>query len=129
MSIFGHYLDFKNNLTNVPFKGTLINMIFIETSLFTNLIPEYFDDDDDYTELQLFLVKQPKAGAVIPGAGGLRKLRWSSGNKGKRGGLRIIYYFKISEDQIYLMTVFSKNEAADLTIEEKKLLKKMVEEW
>jgi mRNA-degrading endonuclease RelE of RelBE toxin-antitoxin system len=103
-------------------------MIFIETSLFTNLIPEYFDDDD-YRELQLFLANQPKAGPVIPGTGGLRKLRWSSGNKGKRGGVRVIYYFKTSEDQIYLMTIFSKNEATDLTIEEKKILKKMVEEW
>ena len=65
--------------------------IFVETRLFTRLVGEYLDDDE-YLALQNALTANPEAGAVIPGAGGVRKLRWATRGRGKRGGVRIIYF-------------------------------------
>jgi hypothetical protein len=64
---------------------------FIEAPLFTRLLPDYLAEDD-YIALQLFLVRDPEAGDLIPGTGGFRKLRWADPRrgKGKRGGLRVI---------------------------------------
>lgn len=103
-------------------------MIFIETSLFTKYRSNYLDDEV-YRSLQDFLMQQPEAGDLIQGTGGLRKLRWNFGSKGKRGGVRIIYYFEINKNHIYFMTLFSKNEMVDLSAKEKKLLKQMLQEW
>lgn len=75
------------------------------------------------------MLERPDAGDLIQGTGGLRKIRWSSGNKGKRGGVRIIYYWKSVDDHIYLMTLYAKNEMSNLTEKEKKLLKQMIERW
>jgi hypothetical protein len=101
-------------------------MIFIETTVFTKYLPDYLKDDE-YRELQNFLMEQPEAGNLIQGTGGLRKLRWSLGKKGKRGGIRIIYYIKLADDQIYFFTLYAKNEVSDLTAQEKKQLKSMLE--
>ena len=79
--------------------------------------------------MQDYLIEQPEAGALIQGTGGLRKLRWNMGAKGKRGGIRIIYYFELKKSHIYLMTLYSKNEMTDLSAKEKKLLKQLLEEW
>jgi len=68
------------------------NMVIIETSVFTRRITELLSDDE-YRELQATLVERPKAGPVIPGSGGIRKLRWSASGRGKRGGARVIYYW------------------------------------
>lgn len=101
-------------------------MIFIETSLFTKWLPKYLTDDE-YQKLQAFLLENPNAGDIIKGTGGLRKLRWGKGNKGKRGGIRIIYY-RQTENYIYFMTLYAKNEMSDLSAQEKKTLKQLVEE-
>jgi hypothetical protein len=103
-------------------------MVFIETTSFTKYLNNYLNDNE-YRELQKFLIEQPEAGALIQGTGGLRKLRWSVDNKGKRGGVRVIYYWQISKDQIYFFTLYAKNEMTDLSIEDKKALKKMLEDW
>jgi len=103
-------------------------MVFIETALFTKWLQDYLNDDE-YSELQNYLIDQPEAGDLIPGTGGLRKLRWGLENKGKRGGIRVIYYWQVSEDQIYLFTLYAKNEISDLSSDEKKVLKKMLENW
>lgn len=103
-------------------------MVFIETSLFTKYRSNYLDDED-YSSLQDYLIEQPEAGTLIQGTGGLRKLRWNMGTKGKRGGIRIIYYFELKKSHIYLMTLYSKNEMPDLSAKEKKLLKQLLEEW
>jgi len=84
-------------------------MIFIETSTFTKLIGTYLSDDE-YLGLQGFLLKYPDAGAIIRGTGGVRKLRWGISGKGKRGGIRVIYYWKRREDEIWLLTVYGKSE-------------------
>jgi len=81
---------------------------FVETKLFTRLIDEYLSDDE-YAALQLSLAVNPEAGDVIKGAGGVRKLRWAGSGRGKRGGLRVIYYLRLQNGQIWLLTVYAKN--------------------
>lgn len=99
-------------------------MIFIETSIFTKLIGKYLSDDE-YADLQSFLLKYPKAGAVIRQTSGVRKLRWRIQGKGKSGGIRVIYYFKVSEDEIWMLTVYGKSERESIPSH---ILKKIVEE-
>lgn len=96
--------------------------------MFTKLLPNYLDDDG-YRDLQFHLARHPEAGDVIPGTGGFRKLRWTDRRrrKGKRGGLRIVYYYLAADTQIWLMTLYDKDEAADLSPAEKRLLKAAIE--
>lgn len=103
-------------------------MVFIETNVFTKQLAGYLSDNE-YRELQGFLIEKPNAGDLIQGTGGLRKLRWGTGGKGKRGGIRIIYYWQTMQNQIYMMALYAKNEIKDLSAKEKKLLRQMVEEW
>jgi len=103
-------------------------MIFKESCLFTKHLPDYLDDED-YRELQNFLMEQPDAGDLIQGTGGLRKLRWKIAGRGKRDGIRIIYYWHVLEDQIYFFTLYAKNEISDLTAKEMKALKQILEGW
>ena len=81
---------------------------FIETKLFTRLIDDLLSDDA-LAELQGFLMENPEAGDVVPGSGGVRKLRWAVRGRGKRGGLRVIYFVKTTQGVIYLLTVYPKN--------------------
>ena len=99
-------------------------MIFIEAPAFTRHLPSYLTDDG-YRRLQEALVVNPEAGAVMPGTGGFRKMRWPDPRRGKgtRGGLRIIYYNFADEAQIWLMTLYGKDELKDLTAAEKRTLK------
>jgi hypothetical protein len=100
-------------------------MEFVETSVFTQRITKLLTDDE-YHELQALLAEHPKAGDVIPGAGGLRKLRWRAAGRGKRGGLRVIYY-GWSEDRLYMIFVYDKVRQGDLTPEQLKALRAYVE--
>ena len=102
-------------------------MIFIESKIFEKLREKYLDDEN-YRRLQNFLVEQPLSGDVIQGTGGLRKLRWSAKGKGKRGGIRTIYLYVSQKSHIHLLTLYAKNEMSDLTVDEKKILKRIVEE-
>ena len=97
---------------------------FVEAPTFARFREDYLDDDG-FAELQSYLAKNPEAGDMVPGAGGIRKLRWkdSRRGKGRRGGLRIIYYCFLSEREIWLMTLFDKDEAADLTKGEREQLR------
>ena len=101
-------------------------MEFVETSIFTQRITTLLTDDE-YDDLQAVLADHPKAGDVIPGAGGLRKLRWRTGGRGKRGGLRVIYYCW-SEDRVYMIFVYDKTEQGDLTPGQLKMLRAYVKE-
>lgn len=103
-------------------------MEFFEAPAFTRHVSDYLTDDR-YGELQQRLAAKPELGDVIPGTGGFRKLRWSDPRRGKgtRGGLRIIYYHLAQERQIWLLTVYGKDEAADLTPKEKKALKSAID--
>jgi len=66
-------------------------------------------DDEALARLQLYLMAEPQAGDVIPGSGGCRKLRWAASGRGKRGGSRVIYFLRLSEDEIVLVTIYAKN--------------------
>src|SRR3990172_10489915 len=88
-------------------------MEFIETSIFTKLIYTYLSDDE-YLGLQGFLLKYPEAGKVVPGSGGVRKLRWAMAGKGKSGSVRVIYYSKKQDDEIWLLTIYSKSEVENI---------------
>ena len=101
-------------------------MLFKETSVFTRRLASILDDDE-YRELQVDLVKKPDAGKEIKQSGGIRKLRWSAKGRGKRGGCRIIYYWIISKEQILFLYVYGKNEQEDLTADQIKALKRVVE--
>jgi hypothetical protein len=103
-------------------------MEFIEAPAFTRHVSGYLNDDD-YKELQASLARNPEIGDLMPGTGGFRKARWADARRGKgrRGGLRIIYYHFKSDSQIWLMTIYNKDEAADLTAKEKKALKASIE--
>ena len=87
--------------------------IFIESSLFSRLIENYLDDDQ-YGELQRYLIKHPTVGDIVPKSGGVRKLRWKIAGRGKRGGIRVIYYLK-GKTTIYLLTVYSKGEVSNIS--------------
>ena len=103
-----------------------INMEFIETSVFTRQITELLDDSE-YEQLQNVLVINPKAGSVISQTGGIRKIRYNIKGHGKRGGIRVIYYY-VSDDQVfYMLLAYPKNKKDDLTIQEKKALKAYIE--
>jgi hypothetical protein len=101
---------------------------FVEAPAFTRNLPNYLTDDL-YKELQAFLILNPAAGDLIQGTGGFRKLRWSDSRrgKGKRGGLRVIYYVFESDDQIWFMTLYDKSEADDLTAAQKRVLKEAID--
>jgi hypothetical protein len=102
---------------------------FIESPLFTQLLSGYMEDDQ-FQRLQVFLALEPEAGDVMPGTGGCRKMRWADRRrgKGKRGGLRVIYYYLLKDMQIWLLTLYDKDEVTDLSAREKRLLKAMIEE-
>lgn len=84
-------------------------MEFVEAPLFTKYLYKYWNEDE-YAAFQWHLAKSPKNGDVIPESGGLRKIRWFCGKTGKRGGLRIIYYYLNDEETIWLLTLYKKNE-------------------
>lgn len=88
-------------------------MEFIEASIFTKHVYEYLSEDE-YLGLQSFLFQYPEAGKVIPGSGGVRKVRWATPTKGKSGGLRVIYYFKRQDKEIWLLTIYSKSEIENI---------------
>lgn len=102
-------------------------MVFIESRAFTKAITKLMDDED-YGDLQLALCDRPDAGKLIPGSGGLRKIRWSAKGKGKRGGARVIYYWWREKYQISLLLAYAKNEQEDLTKDQIKILRRVMEE-
>ena len=102
-------------------------MELIETPIFTKRIPGLLCDDE-YRELQWAIVINPEAGTLIQGGGGIRKLRWRAVGKGKRGGIRVIYYWYCEEDKIYLLLAYLKSEIGDMTKEQLKFLSRYVKD-
>ena len=99
-------------------------LTFVETRLFTKLVKDYLSDDE-YGALQQALASDPEAGDVIPGSGGVRKLRWRVGGRGKRGGIRVIYYLRLRQGQVWMLTLYAKNVADNIPAH---VLKKIREE-
>ncbi len=102
-------------------------MEFIETSLFSKLLSEYLSDEE-YSALQWMLLARPDAGKVVPGSGGLRKLRWAAPGRGKSGGYRVIYYWRDHQGQIWLLTIYAKNEAASIPAHVLREIKKEIDD-
>ncbi|HOT36240.1 MAG TPA: type II toxin-antitoxin system RelE/ParE family toxin [Candidatus Latescibacteria bacterium] len=88
-------------------------MEFIEATAFSRHVHEYLSDTE-YLGLQLHLMRYPEAGRVVPGSNGVRKLRWSMAGRGKSGGVRVIYYFKKQDDEIWLLTIYDKRETENI---------------
>ena len=101
-------------------------MVFIETSIFSKEI-NHLITEDNYRKLQTALMLRPDAGSLIQGSGGLRKIRWNLPGTGKRGALRIIYYWS-PPDTIFMLFPYRKTEQEDLTSDQLKLLRGMVKE-
>ena len=100
--------------------------VFIETRLFTRLVVEYLQDEE-YLGLQAALMREPEAGAIIPGSGGVRKLRWSLAGRGKRGGLRVVYYWRSREGEFWMLTLYPKNVAENIPAHVLRQIKKEME--
>jgi hypothetical protein len=86
---------------------------FVETKLFTRLVQEYLSDDE-YAQLQQAITANPELGSIIPGSGGVRKMRWGVAGRGKRGGLRVIYFLRTQRGQIWMLTLYAKNVAENI---------------
>jgi mRNA-degrading endonuclease RelE of RelBE toxin-antitoxin system len=102
-------------------------MVFVETSLFSKLLGDYLRDDE-YRLLQNHLIEFPDAGDVIRGSGGVRKVRWASGGKGKSGGVRVIYYWAKADEQTFFLTLYGKGEKENLSAADLKRVVKLLEE-
>jgi mRNA-degrading endonuclease RelE of RelBE toxin-antitoxin system len=100
-------------------------MIFVETEIFTRRVLALLADDD-YRALQVALLIRPEQGPVIVGSGGLRKVRWSRGHEGKRGGLRVIYYWDDRRHVIYMLFLSRKSRRDDLTRDQLRVLAAVV---
>jgi hypothetical protein len=102
--------------------------VFIELPPFARFRQDYLDDEA-FRGLQTALLRHPTAGNVIPGSGGLRKVRHGDSRRGqgKRGGLRVIYYWWEPGAQFWLFTLYDKNEASDLTARERQILKGLLD--
>ena len=100
-------------------------MELIETPTFTRQVQEALSDDE-YRAFQLHLLLRPDAGDLIPGTDGLRKVRWRLRDRGKRGGARVIYYWKSAAGQIFLLYLYAKNVRSDMSPRELRILRNLV---
>lgn len=85
-----------------------MNYEFIESSLFKKMVYDYLNDDE-YRALQQYLLQHPESGDMVPGSGGVRKLRWAKSGIGKSAGVRVCYYIRNRSGQILLLLIYSKN--------------------
>lgn len=102
-------------------------MVIVETPVFTKCVVDLLEDDQ-YRNLQGLLALRPEIGPIIPGSGGLRKVRWSVTGRGKRGGVRIIYYWVTRSETVLMLYIYPKSKKEDLTSKELKILRKIIEE-
>lgn len=109
----------------MPYNAPMFS--FIETRLFTRLVLEYLSDES-YAALQAALISDPDAGDVIPGSGGVRKLRWAAPGRGKRGGYRIIYFVRREQGVFWMLTMYAKNVAANMPAHVLRQIRKEVED-
>ena|ERR1017187_7776717 len=100
-------------------------MTVLETPFFLRKVATLLDEEER-SELVAFLGMNPEAGDIIPETGGVRKLRWAAQGRGKRGGVRLIYYFHSDTFPLFLLTVYAKNQKANLTRAERNDFKKLI---
>lgn len=111
-------------------SGRLVTVV--ETQEFTSRADKLLTENER-DELIAFLAANPTAGDIVPGAGGIRKVRWALAGRGKRGGARVIHFFHNLELPVFALTIFAKNERADLTQQERndfrRVTKTMIEAY
>ncbi len=100
--------------------------VFIELTPFSRYRDDYFSDDE-LAHLQRLLTDNPKVGDVIPGTGGVRKLRWSRKGTGKRGGVHVIYFVQDTKGRIWLLTVYGKSDRENIAAKTLKMLREVAE--
>ena len=110
-----------------PLAYIMQRMEFIETQTFTRLLTDMLTDDE-YAGLQHVLAENPERGDIIKGGGGIRKLHHALPGRGKRGGVRIIYYWLRDDGQIYMLLIYPKSKKDTLTDRETALLREFVKE-
>ena len=102
-------------------------LTFIETPLFTSIVYDHLDDDE-YRKLQTAIAENPESGALIRGSGGVRKLRWAGSGRGKRGGLRVIYYYASPKGEVWMLTLYPKNVRENIPAHVLRQIKKEIED-
>lgn len=102
-------------------------MVIVETPIFTRQVMEALSDDE-YRQLQAELAQRPNRGVIIQGSGGLRKIRWAAKGHGKRGGMRLIYYWAVVQERVLMLFLYPKNERDDLSSDQLRILRKLIEE-
>ena len=102
-------------------------MKFIETPLFTKEVQALLEDDE-YKSLQIALLLRPEQGSIIPGSGGLRKVRWARKGMGKHGGIRLIYYWDKKTESFYMLLIYSKSKKDDLSQDQLRILNQLIKE-
>jgi mRNA-degrading endonuclease RelE of RelBE toxin-antitoxin system len=117
----GLVLDIDTPMTYIS------HMVIVETPIFTKQVLSVLSDDE-YRRFQQALMERPDAGKVIPGSGGLRKVRWAAEGRGKRGGVRVIYCWRTARSTLLLLFIYPKNVRSTLTPGQLKQLRKVIEE-
>ena len=102
-------------------------MVIVETSVFTKQVPKLLSDEE-YRQLQSDLSNRPEMGSIIPKSGGLRKVRWGYRGQGKRGGVRVIYYWAVSQERLLMLLIYPKNVQDNLSAVQLNALKQIVKD-
>lgn len=100
-------------------------MELVETPVFTRQVGDQMDAEE-YRGFQLALLTNPELGRIVPKSGGLRKIRWRASGRGKRGGIRVIYYWMSAKSRIYLLFLYPKNVLSDVTEKQLRTLRLMI---
>jgi len=111
--------------TSLPYHARRFE--FVETPFFTKALTHYLSDDE-YAEIQGFLTQHPEAGDIVRGSGGVRKLRWGIRGRGKRGGLRVIYYLHRANNEIWMITLYGKSVQENIPAHMLKRMKEALED-
>ena len=113
-----------NGTMNIEF---IVPQVLIETNAYRKAVNDIWDEDEQ-TEFKNYIGSNPYAGVVIPGTGGIRKIRWQASGHGKRGGARVIYYIYDENNPLYLLYAYPKNVQVNISEVEKKVLASVVDE-
>ena len=108
----------------MPYTQKLLTVI--ETPVFSRKAKDLFTDSER-EDFAVFISQNPDAGSVVKGSGGVRKVRWGRSGAGKRGGVRVIYYNQFQHEEIWLLTLYAKNERSTIPAQELKLIKEVIE--
>ena len=100
---------------------------FVEAPTFTKLVGDYLSDGE-YAALQLALSENPELGDVIPGSGGVRKVRWGARGRGERGGVRVLYFVRKEPGVIWMLTIYAKHVAENIPVRLLRRIRKEIED-